>query len=143
MSEYSILFELKNYHAKLLSRKAISALKKLKGDNLLSPDDHGLKNAWEEICVQKQGEESVLWDAWEDTIEMVIIDILGRTDKEILKFLSIMDDEEYEQIENGDFNYHYYKHSIESVLRVVKDYIINESVNYSNKRIQNYLDNHC
>lgn len=142
MSEYSILYELKSYHAKMLSGKAISVLKKLKGDNLLSPDDYGLKNVWEEICIQKQAEESVFWNTYEETIEMVILDILSGTDKEILKFLSIMDDEEYEQSENGDFNYDDYKHSIDSVLRVLKDHVIQESANYSNKRIQNYLDNH-
>lgn len=143
MSEHTILYELKNYHTVLLSGKAISVLKKLKGDNLLSPDDHDLKNVWEEICVQKQAEESVFWNTYEETIEMVILDILSRIDKEILKFLSIMDDEEYEQIENGNFNYDDYNHSIDSVLRVLKNHVIQESINYSNRRIQNYLDNHC
>ena len=31
---------------------------------LLSGDGSGLKSAWQEICVQVQGEESVFWDAY-------------------------------------------------------------------------------
>jgi len=30
----------------------------------LSEDDRGLENAWEEICVQVQGEQSFFWDAY-------------------------------------------------------------------------------
>lgn len=33
-------------------------------DALLSPEDAGLTNAWEEVCVQVQGEESVDWDTY-------------------------------------------------------------------------------
>lgn len=43
------------------------------GDNsLLSGEDSGLENVWEEICVQVQLEESIFWDAYLETIEQAI-----------------------------------------------------------------------
>jgi hypothetical protein len=38
----------------------------------LSGDDSPLKNAWEEICVQVQYEQSIHWDAYLDTIDHAI-----------------------------------------------------------------------
>ena len=39
---------------------------KLYRDNLLSGPDSGLRNVWDEICVQVQGERSFFWDAYRD-----------------------------------------------------------------------------
>jgi hypothetical protein len=38
----------------------------------LSGDDAGLKNVWEEFCVQVQGEESFFWDEYIQTVEDVL-----------------------------------------------------------------------
>lgn len=35
----------------------------------LSGDDAGLKNIWEEFCVQVQGEESFFWEAYVEHVE--------------------------------------------------------------------------
>jgi hypothetical protein len=39
---------------------------------LQSGDDSGLTNAWEEICVQVQGEQSALWDAYDVMVRQVV-----------------------------------------------------------------------
>lgn len=52
--------------------EVISELKQMKGDCLLSGDDSPLKNTWEEVCVQVQGDESVYWDAYETTVRTMI-----------------------------------------------------------------------
>lgn len=49
--------------------KAVAALKSMKGNSLLSGDDSGLRNVWEEVCVQVQGEESFYWDTYLDVID--------------------------------------------------------------------------
>ena len=52
--------------AKLLSetlvKDAIAALEQMDANAMLSGDDSGLKNVWEEVCVQLQYEESIFWD---------------------------------------------------------------------------------
>lgn len=42
----------------------------------LSGEDYGLRNAWEEICVQVQDQHSIDWDAYIDTIDQSIIHAL-------------------------------------------------------------------
>jgi hypothetical protein len=37
-------------------------------NDLLSGDDSGVTNAWEEICVQVQEEQSFYWDTYEATV---------------------------------------------------------------------------
>jgi hypothetical protein len=41
-------------------------------DGLQSGVDSGLTNTWEEICVQVQGEQSVLWDAYDVTVRQIV-----------------------------------------------------------------------
>ena len=48
-----------------VSDKTIRALQGMTDANmLLSGDDSGLINVWEEICVQLQNEESFYWDTY-------------------------------------------------------------------------------
>jgi len=55
-----------------IARKTVRALRKLTNPLALG-DDTGLKNTWEEVCVQIQYEQSALWDAYEDTIDAIIL----------------------------------------------------------------------
>ena len=57
--EHYILSKIAAKKAKQVARKAISDLHKF--DDTLSGDDSGLKNVWDEICVQVQGEQSSHW----------------------------------------------------------------------------------
>ena len=45
----------------------ITALQRIPAE--LSGDDSGLDTAWDEVCVQVQGEESIFWDAYVQTID--------------------------------------------------------------------------
>jgi hypothetical protein len=38
----------------------------------LSGDDSGLRNVWDEICVQIQYDQSVYWDAYDETTRSVV-----------------------------------------------------------------------
>lgn len=48
--------------------KAVNSLQSMPGNCLLSGEDSGLTNTWEEICVQVQGEESFYWETYLDVI---------------------------------------------------------------------------
>lgn len=48
--------------------EAIDALQKMDSDEMLSGNS-GLKNVWEEVCVQVQDEQSFFWDTYVETIE--------------------------------------------------------------------------
>lgn len=142
MTEYSILYNLKEYHAKKISAKVIRTLKQLKGDSLLESSDHGLKNTWEEICVQLQEVESVFWNAYDETVEQTINFVFKKVDNEILKFLSIMSDDEFYVTEKDDFKYEDYPYCSDSACNIVKKEIYSRARMFTNNNIKRYLDNH-
>lgn len=41
-------------------------------DGLQAGEDSGLVSVWEEVCIQIQGQRSVLWAAYEDTVYRVV-----------------------------------------------------------------------
>ena len=57
-----------NLKSRLVERVIIS-LKGMGGHSLLSGEDSGLGNVWDEICVQVQGEESFFWDTYVDVVD--------------------------------------------------------------------------
>jgi hypothetical protein len=52
--------------------QTIEDLKSMRDDNLLSGEDSGLTNTWDEICVQAQHEESFYWDTYIEVIETLL-----------------------------------------------------------------------
>lgn len=56
-----------------LSRRLVNAcirdLQRMRGDALLSGEFSGLRNVWDEICVQQQWEHSFSWRAYQVAIE--------------------------------------------------------------------------
>jgi hypothetical protein len=71
LSESLIVSNLAEQVCQQITRKVISSLQALK-NGLLSGDDSGLTNAWEEICVQVQGEESFSWEGFDLTVRQTV-----------------------------------------------------------------------
>lgn len=73
-----------------LARSWIRQLQKIKRENQMmqSPEDSGLVNLWDEICVQIQEERSIFWDLYEDYLRKMICSQLeercSRNELEIL-----------------------------------------------------------
>lgn len=64
--EWAIINAVADEAANRLTCQIIQWLQTLPAE--LSGKGSGLKNVWEEICVQVQGEESLLWDAYKETV---------------------------------------------------------------------------
>lgn len=61
------------------ARAASRAMRQLsKMPSGLSGDDSGLRSAWEEFCVQVQGEESFFWEEYQQTVRQSISGVLSR-----------------------------------------------------------------
>jgi hypothetical protein len=69
-----------------LVRSLLRYLKSLPAN--LSGDDSGLRNVWQEICVQVQGEDSLYWDVYEETIRSCAIGLVSKLPPPILILLS-------------------------------------------------------
>lgn len=130
MEEFKILSALSRYYIDLISDKVIADLHKLRDkDFLLSGNDSGLKSVWEEICVHIQGEESMYWDAYENTIENHISAELR------LQPIAIMNLLIYVAEPDRDYN----KGVDEEVIKAILDQVLFKAEKYSNNNIERYL----
>ena len=88
-----------------VSQVALSARDGLRGMPAgLSGDDSGLNTAWEEFCVQVQGEESFCWDEYVDTAKQCIEGALHGIDRHRLQAMWLLSDagEEWSSDEEPD-----------------------------------------
>ncbi len=71
----------------------------------LSGEDSGLRNTWEEICVQVQGEESFFWDEYQTIMHDAILGALLAVEQRDLASLWLQSEEGWSwhwDIENAD-----------------------------------------
>ena len=135
-SEFELLFDISKYYTKEIAKKVLKKIKQLKDKSmLLSGDDSGLKNVWEEYCVQIQGEESYYIDIYEDIVAASVKEIYTKYPvpiKQAINYMGSIDQsEEAEDSFNNDF------FGIQETLKEVNHL----AGNFENKRINNYLNN--
>lgn len=131
-NQNKILLDLYSFHKNEIVNKVILELIRLREDQyLLSGEDSGLKNVWEEICVQVQDEYSFYWESYEDTIRNFIEEVISKQHIAIQNLVNQLnaiysrDDEE-----DSSFNY----------MDEFFDLIIENARNYENDRITRYIN---
>jgi hypothetical protein len=132
-SKNEILFDLYIYHKNQIAGKVVVELQKLNDkDFLLSGEDSGLKNVWEEICVQAQCEYSLYWETYEDTIRNFITDELSNQPpviQELMIHINSLDSTESD--EDDYFN----------CIDEIFDLIIDKAGYFENERIIRFIEN--
>lgn len=100
MDDFKLLLELNRIHVDLIAGKVIKELTGLNDQGLLlSGDDSGLKNVWEEICIQMQVEESFHWDVYNNTIKNFIASEFEKQQEPIKKLIRYVG-----SFSNNEFN---------------------------------------
>lgn len=118
----------------------------------LSGDDSGLRNTWEEICVQVQGEESFFWDAYQTVMHDAILGALMTVEQRDLASLWLQSEEGWSwswDMENEDpaigndaakaeateipFDQE------EIAKYIIQEHLMVRAENYSNQRIATFL----
>src|SRR5687768_9725323 len=69
--EERLVARIRNRALETAVRRTIRELQALK-EAILSGDDSGLTNTWDEICVQVQFEQSFQWSVYEETAKMLL-----------------------------------------------------------------------
>lgn len=124
-----------------------------KSGMMQSGDDSGLKNVWDEFCVQVQSEFSAFWELYVSLVEDTIRDLVKELSDEEKTILWICtrdyEDEKYQtEQDNEDADYSEMKKATNDLLNYIFedgicDYLYNEvyeeACNYHTQRIENYL----
>lgn len=127
-----------------------------RNSNMLhSPEDSGLENLWDEICVQVQGEHSLFWELEQEYLYQLIYHQLEkRCTQNQLRILwlqtSPFEDffeewcREQEDAQRNNPGQHFgpafpQSYCLEDVAQWCLDQLLTAAVNYENKRINEYL----
>jgi hypothetical protein len=106
----------------------------------LSGDESPLKNAWEEICVQVQFEQSCFWDVYVETINLAIeaeVEELKEHELAAIWFQTA-DGEQWGFTDGGDREEPYI--DVQAVVEVIHELVLSEADSYTNVRIRRYID---
>ncbi len=121
-----------------ISRKAILALQKIR-NGTQSGADSPLRNTWDEICVQVQSEESIMWGAYQDTIEGIIqceVDLLDQPTKKVI-WLQTEGYEDWDEENNRES----VPWVTEDIVRYIRRaFVLPTAEDWHNRRIDRYLD---
>jgi len=124
---------------KTISKKVIRKIQKLIPE-MQSGDDSLLKNVWDEICVQVQGEESWMWDIYLETISTYVASEVKHLNDSTKQAIWLQTQEGFDwETENED------KDTVDVceddiIWYIVDRFILSEAANWTNKRIEKYLE---
>lgn len=139
LSEYRIARELGEAVTKRLITGCIRDLQAMK-ENLLSGEDSGLENIWDEICVQQQQEQSIYWDVYQATMDTFIehrVDQLLPHELDAVWFLTQEgDDWDTELEEERDA----YPVMAQDVVAYLQGELLTAASDWSNARISVYIE---
>lgn len=140
LSETGVVCALAEQVCRRLTRRLIATLQKM-NNGLLSGEDSGLKNTWDEICTQIQFEESFSWDVYDETVRGLaasdVEKLLPHEREAIWLQTNAADDW---GCEDESRRQAYPVTNEEIVEYLVHEYIYSEAGNWSNQRIRVYLD---
>jgi hypothetical protein len=122
--------------------KTVAALQSMKGDSLLSGDDSGLRNIWEEVCVQVQGEESYYWESYLEVIEDLLsgyVDQLSGEDRLAL-WLSTEDGSDWlGDVKTGDADPNTPEVATDQISDYLKSELLSRAEDFQNSATRRYL----
>lgn len=127
------LYEFYQDCTRQISNNVILELKKMRDPMyLLSGEDSGLKNVWEEVCAQVQGEKSYFWESYEETIDNCVLLELKNLPDEIRGVLDYIARENFVDILDDE---------PQSVIADIVNQILQEAEEHTNERIRRYVEN--
>lgn len=114
-------------------------------DDLLSGDDTGLKNIWDEVCVQVRYQHSIYWGVYLDVIDGFIYDEIKTLDSNTKQAIWLQTDEGRNWVEDyegcdGEREETPYINEGDIIEYIRQCYILSAADNWTNKRIEKYLD---
>lgn len=125
---------------RLCAKRVAKTLKTL-NDSMLSGDDSGLENMWEEVCVQVQLQHSGYWDTYEDMMERMVDHEVSKLKPHQLTAAWLCTES------GGEWRFTDEEDREEPVVRtedvahwVYTEHLMSLADNYTNERIQEYLD---
>lgn len=132
--------------AKRLSKKVVkgarTALKQMGPEAMLSGADSGLRNVWEEICVQARSEESFFWAAYINTMNSILAGFVDALEPDEQAALWAVSDEGWDYIYDhhaNDIRIAEIPICVDDICRMLQAELLSNATEFSNSRVDRYL----
>ncbi len=118
------------------------SLRQLGNNPILSGDDSPLRNVWDEVCGQQQGEESSYWSAYKEIIDQILLDKVSQLDRASLLAIWSQTDDGFDWLydhqadENG---LEKVAVDIDTVVTYLSAHLLRAATDENNERVQRYL----
>lgn len=127
-----------------LIQEAIEALQKMDSAEMLSGDS-GLKNVWEEICVQVQGEQSFYWDTYVETMGGLLEGYAELLNPDARMALWAVTDQGWDYIADHHADVQGAPQvpvEMDAIVDMLKDKVLAAAADFSNQRVERFLAGH-
>jgi hypothetical protein len=142
LSESLIVSRTAEVACQRVSSRAIRTLQKMT-EGLQSGDDSGLTNAWEELCVQIQYEQSFYWDAYEGTVRQVLAQEVEKLPVYECEAIWLQTPEGKDWDAEDEESRDRYPVVEDEIVEYLKDeYVYSAAGKWSNERIRKYLESY-
>jgi hypothetical protein len=139
LSESAIVKAVAEQAALRVTRKAIDQLQEM--DQTLSFQDSGLQNTWEEICVQVQYVESFSWDAYDETVRVIVAALVSGLPKHEKEALWLQTDAGFDwDCEETDQRSKNPVIGTDIVDYLLAEHVYAEAGRWTNERIRDFID---
>lgn len=138
LSEGRIARELGKALSQRLVNACIRDLQRMGGDLLLSGEFSGLRNIWDEICVQQQQEHSFFWQTYLECIDTFNAARLADLQPYELDALWLLTRAGEDWAYEDDDQRETYPVARNHVQDYLQDEVLSRALNWSNERISRY-----
>lgn len=123
-NEIDIVFEIAEKACRSISLSVIRQMQKMQPS--CTSD---LKNAWNEVCVQVQGSESIHWDTYLESVKLLILRQIRKQDEHIIQaiWLDMGNNENSGVIED-------------EIVELILQDVLSEASNWKNNAIRSHLE---
>ena len=132
---------LRKFAEEICNRVSNRVIRSLRSNSTtLSGDESTLENAWEEICVQVQFEQSIDWNVYVETIDLETEGEMEQLQEHELAAIW------FQTTEGEDWGFTDGDDRVEphidrqAVVAVIRDCVLSEANSYTNVRIRMYID---
>jgi hypothetical protein len=130
---YKILSAIADGECRKICRQTIRRLQEMDAANISD-----LENAWNEVCVQVQGQESVFWDTYVDSAVAATIDVVRRVDGELRKAIWLQTENGQQYQPEGAEEVPDYEDDIAEY--IWREYLLRAASDWTNARIRQHLE---
>lgn len=126
--------------AQRVTGETIARLQRMR--DLMSGDDSGLENTWEELCVQVQGEESIFWSSYERVLDACIEQVIEERSRHEQVALWLVNEESFEwREEHGaeDLGVDSIPIYLEAMTADIRSQVLQVAADFENERIYRAL----